>query len=118
LALVFRNLLDNAVKYAGSEPEVSINSRREPNGIVVVQIADNGSGIPPRWRRKVFGRFVRLGVELERNSGGTGLGLHIVRTLVRQLRGRIQIRNREPGPGTVFEVQLPCGAPPVGGGST
>ncbi len=118
LALVFRNLLDNAVKYGGIEPEVSIESRRGPNGTAVVRIADNGNGIPPRWRRKVFGRFVRLGVELEREKSGTGLGLHIVRTLVRQLRGQIHIRSREPGPGTVFEVVLPCGNPPAANGST
>jgi signal transduction histidine kinase len=118
LALVFRNLLDNAVKYGGTEPEVSIESRCGPNGTAVVRIGDNGQGIPPRWRRKVFGRFVRLGVELEREKSGTGLGLHIVRTLVRQLRGQIHIRSREPGPGTVFEVQLPRGNPRVLNGST
>ena len=87
LALVFRNLLDNAVKYGGIKLEVLIESQRGPNGTAIVRIVDNGNGIPPRWRRKVFGRFVRLGVELEREKSGTGLGLHIVRTLVRQLRG-------------------------------
>jgi signal transduction histidine kinase len=113
LTLIFRNLLDNAVKYGGSEPEVVIESRRSADQTAVVRIADNGSGIPPRWRRKVFGRFVRLGVELEREKAGTGLGLHIVRTLVRQLRGKIYVRSREPGPGTVFEVVLPRGNPPA-----
>ena len=117
LTLVFRNLLDNAVKYGGIEPEVRIEGRRRPNGTVVVRIADNGRGIPPRLRRKVFGRFVRLGVELERDKVGAGLGLYIVRTLVRQLRGRVHIRSREAGPGTVFEVELPCGVPPAVSGS-
>jgi signal transduction histidine kinase len=117
LSMVFRNLLDNAVKYAGAEPDVSIESRCGTNGTVVVRIADNGKGIPPRWRRKVFGRFVRLGVELEREKSGTGLGLHIVRTLVRRLRGQIHVRSREPGPGTVFEVELPRGTPPGVNGS-
>jgi signal transduction histidine kinase len=111
LAMIFRNLMDNAVKYAGIKPRVSIEGQPGPNGTVVVRIADNGQGIPPRLRRKVFGRFVRLGVELEREKSGTGLGLHIVRTLVRQLRGRIRIHSREPGPGTVFEVELPVGSP-------
>jgi signal transduction histidine kinase len=118
LTLVFRNLLDNAVKYAGTTPRVNIEARSRPDGTVVVRIADNGSGIPPRWRRKVFGRFVRLGVELEREKSGTGLGLHIVRTLVRRMRGKIRILGLEPGPGTVVQVELPRGAAPAPNGST
>ena len=73
----------------------------------MVRIADNGRGIPHHLRRKIFGRFVRLGSELERDKPGTGLGLYIVRTLVRRHRGRIRVRDPENGPGTVFEVQLP-----------
>ena len=73
----------------------------------VVRIADNGRGIPHHLRRKIFGRFVRLGLELEREKPGTGLGLYIARTLVRRHRGRIRVRDPEQGPGTVFEVQLP-----------
>ena len=105
--MIFRNLLDNAIKYAGAEPAVWIDSRCDGDNKVIVRISDNGAGIPSRARRRVFGRFVRLGLELEREKPGTGLGLHIVWTLVRRLRGRIRIRNREPGPGTVFEVELP-----------
>ena len=109
LALIFRNLLDNAVKYAGPVPEVAVSA--EPTGprTVLVRIADNGRGIPPWFRHQVFGRFMRLGTELERDKPGTGLGLHIAYTLVRRLRGRIRIRSREPAPGTVFEVELPAG---------
>jgi len=114
LALIFRNLLDNAVKYAGTPPAVLVTASATGKGAVLVRIADNGRGIPPRLRDKVFGRFVRLGTELERDKPGTGLGLYIAHTLVRQLRGRIRIRGREPGPGTVFEVELPADADPVG----
>jgi signal transduction histidine kinase len=113
LTLIFRNLLDNAVKYAGVVPEVAVTASGNGSGMVVVRVADNGRGIPPRLRDKVFGRFVRLGTELERDKPGTGLGLHIAHTLVRQLRGRIRIRSREPGPGTVFEVELPMGSGPA-----
>jgi signal transduction histidine kinase len=107
LNIIFRNLIDNAVKYAGVPPQVEVVLRPEPEGQVTVQVCDNGRGIPPKMRRKIFGRFVRLGVELEREKPGTGLGLYIVRTLVRRLRGRIRVREREAGPGTIFEVQLP-----------
>ena len=71
------------------------------------RVADNGRGIPPKMRRKIFGRFVRLGLELQRDRPGTGLGLYIVRTLVLRLRGRVHVYDREGSSGTVFEVVLP-----------
>jgi len=107
LDIIFRNLIDNAVKYAGAAPRVEVSLQPSANGQVLVRIADNGRGIPLHLRRKIFGRFVRLGMELEREKPGTGLGLYIVRTLVRRHRGRIRVRDPEEGPGSVFEVQLP-----------
>jgi signal transduction histidine kinase len=107
LDIVFRNLIDNAVKYAGTPPRVEVRLRRSVEGRVVVCITDNGRGIPHHLRRKIFGRFVRLGLELEREKPGTGLGLYIARTLVRRYHGRIRVRDPENGPGSVFEVQLP-----------
>jgi len=107
LEMVFRNLIDNAVKYAATRPQVEVTLRPATHGRVVTHIADNGRGIPPPMRRKIFGRFVRLGMELEREKHGTGLGLYIVRTLLRRFGGHIRVRDRQPSPGTVFEVQLP-----------
>jgi two-component system, OmpR family, phosphate regulon sensor histidine kinase PhoR len=107
LDVIFRNLVDNAVKYAGSPPRVEVSLHRNGDGPVIARIADNGRGIPLHLRRKIFGRFVRLGLELEREKPGTGLGLYIARTLVRRLHGQIRVRDPENGPGTVFEVQLP-----------
>jgi len=108
LEMIFRNLIDNAVKYAGAEPRVEVVLRLDPKGNVVTRIADNGEGIPPKMRRRIFGRFVRLGLELERAKPGTGLGLHIVRTLVERLGGRVRVGDREAGPGALFEVELPA----------
>lgn len=109
LLVLFRNLIDNAVKYAGSPPEVKVHCVLNPGETVSVQICDNGQGIPPRHRRRVFKRFVRLGLELEREKPGTGLGLHIVRTLVHRLKGKIRVRDVAGGStGTVFEVTLPA----------
>lgn len=107
LDIIFRNLIDNAVKYAGTPPRVRVILRSPADGQVLVRIADNGRGIPHPLRRKIFGRFVRLGLELEREKPGTGLGLYIARTLVRRHHGRIRVRDPEEGPGSVFEVQLP-----------
>jgi signal transduction histidine kinase len=110
LDIVFRNLIDNAVKYAGAEPRVEVKLRLTGDGRAITRIADNGRGIPHHLRRRIFGRFERLGLELERTQPGTGLGLYLARNSVERLRGRIRVRDREPGPGTVFEVQLPARA--------
>ncbi len=107
LDLIFRNLIDNAVKYAGSEPRVNVTLRMADDDRTVTRIADNGRGVPNELRRKIFGRFVRLGKELERDTPGTGLGLYIVRTLVSRLRGSVRVHDVKGGTGTMFEVQLP-----------
>ena len=104
--MIFRNLIDNAVKYAGSPPQVQVASRIVGEN-VVIEISDNGEGIPKGFRRKVFGRFFRLGAELKRKKPGTGLGLYIVRTLVKRLGGKVAVLDRDKRFGTVFEVRLP-----------
>ncbi|MGD9127796.1 MAG: HAMP domain-containing sensor histidine kinase [Planctomycetia bacterium] len=106
LDVLFRNLIDNAVKYSDNPPEVEVACFPQED-FSVVTISDNGRGIPPKMRRKIFGRFVRLGSELKRDRPGTGLGLYIVRTLVKRLRGRVRINDRPDGVGTVFQVELP-----------
>ncbi len=106
--MVFRNLIDNAIKYGGAEPVVEIESYFTSEELVLVRISDNGRGIPAKLRRKIFSRFVRLGSELERSQSGTGLGLFIVRTLVKRMHGKITVRDRGGQPGTIFEVQLPA----------
>ena len=84
---------------AAAEPSGSAAPRRT---LLVIGGA-GGKGV----RASVLGRFVRLGSELERDKPGTGLGLYIVGTLVRRLRGKIKVRDRVPAPGTAFEVLLP-----------
>lgn len=107
LEMIFRNLLDNAIKYAGQPPHADVTLHQSLNGRVCVRVTDNGRGIPLNARQKVFGRFVRLGTELERDTPGLGLGLFIVRTLVARLRGRVRIRGRGGDRGTTVEVELP-----------
>ncbi len=111
--IVFRNLIDNAVKYSMPTPQVNIESWVDGRGHAITRVIDNGPGIPLKFRRKIFSRFVRLGNELERKQTGTGLGLFIVRTLVRRMRGYVQIRSRLGKTGTVFEVELPGQPGPV-----
>jgi len=109
--MIFRNLLDNAVKYAGVPAKVTATLRMEGDR-AVAEISDNGAGIPRDQRRKIFGRFVRLGEELQRKKPGTGLGLFIVRTLVKRFGGKVRVLDRDRKMGTVFEVRLPAGRLP------
>lgn len=106
LEILFRNLIDNAVKYGGNPPRVSVHARITNDGKLAVTIKDNGTGIPLNQRRKVFGRFIRLGNELERSTPGTGLGLYLVRNVVKSLGGSIQVGDRIDGTGSQFEVML------------
>ncbi len=107
LDMIFRNVIDNAFKYAGDEPRIEVISRLSDDGMTITEVKDNGPGIPYRFRQKIFRRFVRLGSELEREKPGTGLGLYIVYTLVRRIRGKVKVLDRHSGPGTVFEISLP-----------
>ncbi len=109
LEILFRNLIDNAVKYGGDPPLVQVTA--EPAGQqVIVRVHDNGPGIPPNLRRKIFGRFVRLGSELERAKPGTGLGLYLVRSVARSLSGTVHIEPLDPpGKTDVTAASLPTG---------
>ena len=107
LEILFRNLIDNAVKYGGSPPHVHVRVKTEADDKVTISIIDNGAGIPAHQRRKVFGRFFRLGNELERSTPGTGLGLYLVRNVIKAIGGSIRVADRDSGSGTEFEVTLP-----------
>lgn len=105
---IFSNLIDNAVKYAGSPKEVTIVVGPYGTGRIRAQIANNGPGVPPEERKKVFRIFYRGGSELERKQKGTGLGLFIVQTLVKKLRGKVAVWDRaDGGDGCVFVLDLP-----------
>jgi signal transduction histidine kinase len=107
LEMIFGNLLDNAVKYAGDPPLVEVHVRMKDSDRVSVRITDNGEGVPSDLRKKVFQMFYRGGDELERRQKGTGLGLYISRTLAHILKGSISVHDRLDGSGSVFEVELP-----------
>jgi signal transduction histidine kinase len=107
LELIFRNLLDNAIKYGGEPPRVQVQVTNGDRGHVSIRVIDNGAGVPPELRKRIFGLFFRGGTELTRRRKGTGLGLYIAHTLVRKLKGRISVHDRTDGPGSVFEVDLP-----------
>ena len=90
LDVLLRNVMDNAIKYASASPEVEIRVECERDQ-AVINVSDNGVGIPRHLRRKIFSRFYRAGDELERKKPGVGLGLVLVRTIVERLRGSITV---------------------------
>ena len=107
LEMIFGNLLDNAIKYGSRQPEVQVTVSTRSRGRIVTRIADNGEGVAPELKKKIFRIFFRGGEELTREQTGTGLGLYIVRTLVHTLKGRIRVQDRVDQPGSIFEVELP-----------
>lgn len=108
LEMIFGNLLDNAVKYAGDIPKVEVRAFMSGRNRVYVLVIDNGAGVPSDIRKQIFKMFYRGGNELERKQKGTGLGLYISRTLAHILKGNITVQDRLDGqPGSVFEVELP-----------
>ena len=106
---VLRNLADNAARYATSEVTIVVRAKGDN---AVVQVIDDGPGIPAAARDKVFERFVRLDADRSRRGGGTGLGLAIVAEIVAAHGGSVGITDREAGTGTVVTVQFPVSDSP------
>jgi len=106
LSVVFRNLIENAVKYSEEPVEVQVRARGNGGDRVEVDISDRGIGIPPVELRKIFQRFYRVGRDVQRTASGLGLGLFIVRNLVRRQGGRVVARSEGSGQGSRFVVTL------------
>jgi len=102
LARVVSNLLDNAVRHRRSEVRLSASADGAYHRITVT---DDGPGIPPADRERVFDRFTRLDDARARDAGGSGLGLSIVQELVRRHRGTVALSDAEPG--LRVDVRLP-----------
>ena len=105
LARVVRNLADNAARHARSR--VAVTVRTGPDGSAVVEIADDGPGVPAAERGRVFDRFVRLDAGRDRSSGGSGLGLAIVREIVAAHGGVVTVDDDPALGGARFQVVLP-----------
>ena len=102
LGQVVTNLLGNAVKYGAGKP-ISVSVRGE-DGTAILRVSDQGIGIAPDRKDRVFERFERA--VSSRHYGGLGLGLYIVRQIVEAHGGSVSVES-EPGKGSVFTVRLP-----------
>lgn len=105
LNCVLTNLLENALKYTENGGQVGLSSK--VNGShVMISVEDNGIGIPAECLPHIFERFYRVDKSRSRNSGGSGLGLSIVKAIVESLKGRIDVTSQE-NIGTRVDISLP-----------
>jgi signal transduction histidine kinase len=106
LSRLVRNLLDNACAHARARVAVEVAAR---NGEVRLTVDDDGAGVPPTERERVFDRFTRLDEGRGRDGGGAGLGLAMVRAIAERHGGSVAVEDAPLG-GARFVVRLPAGA--------
>jgi GAF domain-containing protein/anti-sigma regulatory factor (Ser/Thr protein kinase) len=106
LRQVLVNLVDNAVKYSPEGGRVTIRFAQNGTGYVI-EVADQGLGIPAAEQERIFEKFYRLDPQQTKGVGGSGLGLYICRELVERMNGTLTVDSR-PGEGSRFTVELPA----------
>jgi len=102
---VFRNLLDNAIRYQKGKGTIKLILRRQGKNIYF-QISDSGVGIPKEDQKYIFQKFFRARNALRYQTIGTGLGLYIVKEIIRRMKGKIDFKSKE-NKGTTFWFTLP-----------
>lgn len=106
LEQVVSNLLHNAAKYTEPGGKIVLSTRQE-GGTVVIEVSDSGIGIAPEMLDRIFDLFAQTEQSLDRPQGGLGIGLTLVRHLVRMHGGEVRVRSPGIGRGSSFLVRLP-----------
>jgi len=101
------NLLDNAVKYSGSEVKVEVSTAVQDGRFAVVRVQDQGAGIEQPELKRIFRRFYRTQGPTSARVKGTGLGLYIVRSVAKRNGGRVWAESGGQGLGSTFIMQFP-----------
>lgn len=99
------NLIDNAIKYTPKDGVITVRSFVDETRFAVIEVVDNGPGIPQEHRGKIFDRFYRIDKDRSRETGGAGLGLAIVQWAVNVHQGTISVVSSPSG--TVFRLKIP-----------
>ena len=106
LEAILKNLIDNAVKYSDRPSRVTVGAFHEGSELVI-EVGDEGIGIPQADLKRIFSRFYRVDSEAVRRRKGTGLGLFVVDAMARRLGGRLSAHSEGPGQGTLMKLRLP-----------
>ncbi|AEG92748.1 ATP-binding protein [Ramlibacter tataouinensis] len=107
LAQAVGNLLNNAAKYTPAGGHIALRARQE--GLeAVIEVQDDGVGIPEAMLERVFSLFTQVDRSMERAQGGLGIGLYLVRSLVELHHGSVVAASAGAGRGSLFTVRLPC----------
>lgn len=107
LKAVVSNLVDNAVKYSGSQVQVAVELEQPESTQATLRVSDRGVGISAVELKRIFKRFYRIPGAVALRVKGTGLGLFIVRSLITRHGGKVFAESDGPGRGSTFTVQLP-----------
>lgn len=106
LISVLVNLIENAGKYAPNDSVVRVELRQRHNQ-AILQVLDEGPGISDADKKNIFKKFYRVGNETTRTAKGTGLGLFIVKNIINDMGGSIQVKDNSPK-GAIFEIIMPA----------
>ena len=117
LEIILKNVLDNAVKYSSGPPLVEVDMQPIGPGLLGITVRDHGIGIERSQLKRVFQRFHRSPDPRVNERSGSGLGLYVVKRLVRNLGGRIRAESDGRNKGATLRIQLPLGAPIAGKGA-
>ena len=104
MQILVNNLIDNAVKYSPAGSPVTVNLQKEGNE-GVLELRDEGTGVPKKEYKRIFQKFYRVGNEDTRTAQGTGLGLYLCRKIAQDHKMRLQVSDNKPK-GTVFTVRF------------
>jgi signal transduction histidine kinase len=107
LKAMVSNLVDNAIKYSGSNVHVAVELEQADSATATLRVRDQGIGISPAERKRIFKRFYRIPGAMSTRVKGTGLGLFIVRSVVARHGGKVFVESDGDGQGSTFIVQLP-----------
>lgn len=103
---VITNLIDNAMKYTPKNSSITVKSRQK-EGFAIIDICDNGSGIPDEAKEKIFQMFYTTGHKAADGKRGMGLGLPLCRAILNAHKGTIEVLDNTPS-GSIFRITLPA----------
>lgn len=106
LRSVVKNLVENAVRYSDEGGHIGVTVDRCDDGGARIRVVDNGIGIPAGEQKRIFERFYRVDRGRSRDTGGTGIGLAIVKNVVEEAGGSVTVWS-QPGDGSTFTICLP-----------